>query len=103
VPNVRTPTASPPTTENTFRTPSTSFAAALVAANALEYSHPEMGATGVVFVFHDPATQGDLLRRRFDAGMFPRVDARVLFSARGFLIDEMARLSGKGKHRGSKT
>jgi hypothetical protein len=90
--------ASPPETEKPFRTQSTSFAAALVAADLLRYLRTEPHSTGVVFCFDDPHTQGDDLKRRFDAGMFPRVDPKMLFSARGFLMDEMARLQGRGRH-----
>jgi hypothetical protein len=96
----RVPSASPPLpeTDNAFRTQSTSFAAALVAADLLSYLHAELNTTGVVFCFKDPHSEGDDLKRRFDAGMFPRVEPKVLFSARGFLMDEMARLQGRGRH-----
>jgi hypothetical protein len=51
----------------------------------------------VLFVFDDPFNQGDILRRRFEAGMFPRVEPKLLFSARQFLVDEMARVGGPKK------
>jgi hypothetical protein len=86
--------ASPPHDEKPFRTQSTSFAAALVAADCLRYMRAESHSTGVVFCFDDPLNQGDELKRRFDAGMFPRVEPKILFSARGFLVQEMARLRG---------
>lgn len=94
--------ASPPLTDNPFRTQSTAFAAALVAADLLRYLRTEPHSTGALFCFDDPQTQGDELKRRFDAGMFPRVDPKVLFSARGFLMDEMARLQGRGRHASKK-
>jgi hypothetical protein len=100
----RPPSTAPPATENPFRTQSTSFAAALVASDQLRYSRAELHENGreVVFVFEDPFAQGDDLHRRFDAGMFPRVEPRVLFSARGFLTAEMARLQGRGRHAGKR-
>jgi hypothetical protein len=90
----------PPETEHPFRTLSTAFAAALVAADQLRYLRSELNDSNceVVFVFDDPLAQGDQLHRRFDAGMFPRVEPKLLFSARGFLMDEMARLQGRGRH-----
>ena len=96
----RVSSASPPLpdSENLFRTQSTSLAAAIVAADLLKYSRSELGITGVVFCFLDPHSTGDELQRRFEAGMFPRVEPKVLFSARGFLVDEMARLQGRGRH-----
>jgi hypothetical protein len=93
--------ASPPLpeTESPFRTLSTSFAAALVASDQLQYLRAELAnEREVVFVFDDPHAHGDDLHRRFEAGMFPRVEPKVLFSARGFLVDEMARLQGRGRH-----
>jgi hypothetical protein len=90
--------ASPPQTENPFRTQSTAFAAALVAADLLRYLRTEPHSTGALFCFDDPQTQGDELKRRFDGGLFPRVDPKVLFSARSFLVSEMARLQGRGRH-----
>lgn len=95
----RTPSVSPPPeTENHFRTQSTSLAASIVAADLLNYSHAEPHSTGVVFCFRDPDSKGDDLKRRFEAGMFPRVEPKVLFSARGFLVEEMNRLLGRGRH-----
>lgn len=96
----RSPSSSPPLpeTDNPFRTQSTSLAAALVAADLLRYLRAEPHPTGVVFLFDDPHAQGDDLKRRFEAGMFPRVEPKVLFSARGFLVEEMARLQGRGRH-----
>ena len=96
------PSLPPPLTENPFRTQSTSFAAAIIAADLLRYLRAEPHTTGAVFCFNDPNSQGDDFKRRFDAGMFPRVDPKLLFSARGFLMDEMARLQGRGRHAKSK-
>jgi hypothetical protein len=98
------PSTAPPLIEHPFRTMSTSFAAAIVASNQLEFLRAELAANGreVVFVFEDPLAQGDDLHRRFDAGMFSRVEPKVLFSARGFLMDEMARLQGRGRHASTK-
>lgn len=99
MPGCSFPAAIPSDTKNPFRTQSTSFAAALVASDQLRYSHTELHANGrdVVFVFDDPYAQGEVLHRRFNAGMFSRVEPKLLFSARGFLTDEMARLSGRGR------
>jgi hypothetical protein len=81
---------------NPYKTQSTALAASLVAAAQLEYVRAERRADGmaVLFVFDDPFNQGDILRRRFDAGMFPRVEPKLLFSARQFLVDEMSRVGG---------
>ena len=100
----RLPSSPPPLPEtaNPFRTQSTSLAAAIVAADLLRYLQAEPHSTGVVFVFADPHAQGNDLKRRFEAGMFPRVEPKVLFSARGFLMDEMARLQGRGRHARTK-
>jgi len=99
------PSASPPPeTEHPFLTQSTTFAAALVAGNLLAYLRAERKANSndVVFFFEDPLAQGDELHRRFDAGMFPRVDPKLLFGARAFLVEEMNRLQGRGRHASKK-
>ena len=89
----------PPEPLNPYRTQSTALAASLVAAGQLEYVRAERRADGgaVLFVFDDPFNQGDILRRRFEAGMFPRVEPKMLFSARQFLVDEMARVGGPNR------
>ena len=88
----------PEPTESPFRTLSTAFAAALVASDSLRYLRAERNDVGCEFVFDDPHGQGDVLHRRFDAGMFPRVEPKLLFSARGFLMEEMSRLQGGRRH-----
>ena len=94
------PHASPPDTTATYRTQSTSLSAALIAAGQLVYLRAELSekSRDAVFVFDDPLAQGDELQRRFNAGLFPRVEPKALFSARGFLMDEMARIQGGGRH-----
>jgi hypothetical protein len=87
-------------TEDPFRTLSTTFAAALLASGLLPYARAELNDSGneVLFIFEDPLSNGDELKRRFDAGLFPRVDPKALFVARGFLMDEMSRLPGRGRN-----
>jgi hypothetical protein len=96
------PSASPPSPaqQPLFRTQSTAFAASIVAADLLRYVRTERaGPRGAaVFVFEDPRGEGDELSRRFNAGMFPRVEPKMLFSARGFLTEEMARVAGRRRH-----
>jgi len=96
---IPTHSISPPeTTDTSYKTKSTSFASALIAASMLEYRDAERDERGdVEFVFRDPKAEGIRLKTRFDAGLFPKVDAKALFSARGFLVDEMARLQGRGR------
>lgn len=100
MPENRSVFASPPTTtqQPLFRTQSTAFAASLVAADLLRYVRTERNGPGraAVFVFEDPHNEGDEFSRRFNAGMFPRVEPKMLFSARGFLTEEMGRVTGRG-------
>jgi hypothetical protein len=99
------PSVSPPPSSDKlpFRTQSTSLASALVASDLLQYAHAELNETGsaVAFCFDDPNAEGDELKRRFDAGMFPRVDPKNLFSARGYLMEQMARVREGGHARKS--
>lgn len=89
------PSDVPPLT-TLFRTLSTSYAACLIATDSLRYVSAERTPTGIAFAFEDPHSQGAELQRRFNAGMFPRVEPKALFSARGFLVAEMARLNSGG-------
>ncbi len=90
---------SPPPLDEIFETISPALAGALIAANQLAYSHCKLHANGkdAVFVFTDPLHVGDELQRRYTAGAFPLVHAKVLAEARGFLSDEAYRVKG-GRH-----
>ena len=86
----------------TFETISPALAGALIAANQLAYSHCKLHSSGnhVLFVFADPLHVGEELQRRYTAGAFPLVHAKVLAEARSFLADESTRV--KGGHYASK-
>jgi hypothetical protein len=90
---------SPPPFNETFETISPALAGALIAANQLAYSHCKLHANGkdAVFVFADSLHVGEELQRRYTAGAFPLVHAKVLAEARGFLADETYRVKG-GRH-----
>jgi hypothetical protein len=94
---------SPPPLNETFETISPALAGAFIAANQLAYSHCKLHPNGsnVVFVFADPLHVGEELQRRYTAGAFPLVHAKVLAEARGFLADESNRIKG-GRHAKSK-
>lgn len=98
---LRIPAATTPTTPPEpplFRTRSTNIAATLIASNFLAYKTAELlpKGDGVVFVFDDPLNQGEDLVSRYDAGALPRVEAKALFSARGFLLEVVARVKKAG-------
>jgi hypothetical protein len=79
-----------------FETISPALAAALIAADQLAYSHCKIHRNGkdVIFVFEDPLKTGEELQRRYTAGVFPLVHAKMLAEARGYLADECARVRG---------
>jgi hypothetical protein len=90
------PKTAPPPLNETFETISPALAAALIVAGQLHYSHCNLhpDATRVIFVFEDPLHIGDELQRRYVAGLFPLVHAKMLAEARGYLADESYRLKG---------
>jgi hypothetical protein len=92
------PETPPPLTQETFETISPALAAALIAANQLSYSHCKLHANrkDAIFVFLDPMRIGEDLQRRYAAGAFPLVHAKMLAEARGFLADENSRVKGGG-------
>jgi len=91
----------PPLPEELFETISPAFAAALIAAHQLSYSHCHSHRNGkdVVYAFADPLHVGEELQRRYTAGAFPLVHAKVLAEARSFLVDESKRVKGAGNER----
>lgn len=84
-----------PLTEE-FVTISPALAAAIIVAGQLAYSHARLHANrkDVLFVFEDPLHIGEELQRRYQAGIFPLVHAKMLAEARGFLVDENNRVKG---------
>ena len=97
------PAPSPPTSsiaEESFETCSPALAAALIAANQLTYSGCKLHRNGkdTIFAFADPLHAGDELQRRYNAGAFPLVHAKMLAEARGYLADEVKRLKAGGGH-----
>ena len=88
----------PPLLDEAFETISLALAAALIAANQLNYSHCRTHSNGkdVIYVFLDPLRAGEELQRRYSAGAFPLVHAKVLSDARSFLVDESKRVKGVG-------
>src|ERR1035441_9340765 len=86
-----------------YETSSPAFAAALIAAGQLSYSHCKLHRNGkdVVFVFADPLSVGDQLRHRYTAGTLPLVHAKLLTDVRNNLMDEANRVRG-GRHAKSK-
>jgi hypothetical protein len=91
------PSSSTPLTEaNSFETISPALAAALIAADQLAYSHCKLhrNAKDAVFVFRDPLQIGEELQRRYNAGVFPLVHAKMLAETRGFLSEESTRVKG---------
>lgn len=82
-----------------YLTISPAFAAALIAAGQLVYSHCKLHPNGkdVVYVFEDPLHTGDELQRRYTAGVFPLVHAKLLADVRNNLMDEANRVKG-GRH-----
>ncbi|MGD0467482.1 MAG: hypothetical protein ABSA54_03825 [Terriglobales bacterium] len=85
---------SPPLSE--YETISPAFAAALIAAGQLVYSHCKFHRNGkdVVYVFQDPLRTGEELQRRYTAGVFPLVHAKLLADVRNNLMDEANRIKG---------
>src|SRR5260370_5009239 len=87
--------SAPPLTEaDSFETISPALAAALIAADQLAYSHCKLHPNGkdAVFIFRDPLHTGEELQRRYNAGVFPLVHAKMLAETRGFLADESNRI-----------
>lgn len=84
----------PPLPDDAYRTLSSALAAALIAAQQLEYSHCVLHPNGkdTVYVFHDPTHAGDELARRYTAGALPLVHAKMLADARSYLVDESKRV-----------
>ncbi len=81
-----------------FETISPALAAAIIVADQLAYSHCKLHHNGkdAVFVFRDPLCIGEELQRRYTAGVFPLVHAKMLAEARGYLADESNRVKGRG-------
>jgi hypothetical protein len=92
----------PLTEADSFETISPALAAALIAANQLTYSHCKLHRNNkdAVYVFRDPLHVGDELQRRYTAGVFPLVHAKLLADTRGFLSEESNRIKGadRGRH-----
>ena len=97
---VRTNSPTPPLTE-TFQTISPALAAALIAANQLTYAYCKLHANrkDAIFVFADPLHVGEELQRRYTAGVFPLVHAKLLAETRGFLADECYRVKGGNREQ----
>lgn len=93
--------SSPPLPDEVFETISPAFAAALIAANQLSYSHCKAHHNGkdTIYVFVDPLRAGAELQRRYTAGAFPLVHAKVLADARSYLVDESKRAKEEGHAR----
>jgi hypothetical protein len=85
-----------------YETISPAFAAAIIAAGQLVYSHCKMHPNGkdVVYVFQDPLRIGDDLQHRYKAGTLPLVHAKFLSDVRTNLMEEANRV--KGGHHASK-
>lgn len=79
-----------------FATISPALAAAFIAAHQLVYSHCTLHRNGrdVTFFFEDPEHIGNELCRKYSAGTFPLVDAKMLADARSYLAKENNRLKG---------
>jgi hypothetical protein len=99
--NLEPSSSNPPPLTEEFETISPALAAALIAANQLSYSHCKLhrNAKDVIFVFKDPLCVGEELQRRYAAGAFPLVHAKMLAEARGYLADEHNRVKGGGHAR----
>jgi hypothetical protein len=78
------------------RTNNLNFAAAVIAADLLSYVHTEIAKNGSdpVFVLKDLNELAPELQRKFNRGVFPHVNPRILFDVRAFLLDEAARVRG---------
>ncbi len=102
-PEPESSSSAPPPLNETFETISPALAAALIAADQLPYSHCQLhrNGTNVIFVFKDPLHSGEELQRRYTAGVFPLVHAKMLAEARSYLADESTRIKG-GRHAKSK-
>jgi hypothetical protein len=96
VPEPRISSPHPLTEAQYFETISPALAAALIAADQLAYSRCKIHRNGkdVIFVFEDPLKLGEELQRRYTAGVFPLVHAKMLAEARGYLADECGRVKG---------
>lgn len=97
------PSRKPPTPNDFFETISSSFAAALIAADQLSYFGCRFHRNGkdAVFVFRDPLHVGDELQRRYAAGVFPLVHPKILAEARGYLAEEAKKVREGGHARQS--
>lgn len=86
-----------------YETISPAFAAALIAAGQLSYSHCKLHRNGkdVVFVFQDPLAVGEELQHRYTAGTLPLVHAKLLADVRSNLMEEASRVKGGGHARKS--
>jgi hypothetical protein len=86
-----------------YETISPAFAAAIIAAGQLVYSHCKIHPNGkdVVYVFRDPLRIGDDLQHRYKAGTLPLVHAKFLSDVRANLMDEANRVKG-GHHANKK-
>jgi hypothetical protein len=87
-----------------FRTRSSAFVAACLAANQLTYRGAELCPTGnhVEFLLEDPQGIGPDLLARYNAGVFPFVNPKLLMDVRGHLIAQVNRLQGKGVAGGNR-
>jgi hypothetical protein len=80
--------------EKVFETNNAVFAAALVAADQLSYLRARLHENGrdAVFTFEDDTGQGPELLRRYNTGVFPKVNPRFFHEVKGFFSSEHNRL-----------
>jgi hypothetical protein len=90
------PTHLPDPESSLFKTASINFAAAVIAADILEYVRTEVKPNGVDgwFVLEDPNKLAGKLQDQFNRGVFRNVNPKLLFDCRSFLADEANKARG---------
>jgi hypothetical protein len=83
-----------PQPESLLCAQNTNFCAYLTTANRLRYWSAGLAQnqSDAEFLFHDPQRSGPVLLRGFNAGSINRVNVRILFEVRGYLLSEVERL-----------
>ena len=85
-----------------FRSASVAFVAACLAADIFPYLGAEKASNGTVeFILKDEHRIAAEYQRRYNAGVFPRVNPKLHMEARGFLMNEVNRVQ-EGVRRGQR-
>jgi hypothetical protein len=95
VPSPFAPSPYPPDPEMKLcRASHLNFAAASITADLMSYVGAEPSGNGrdAIFTLTDPGDQYEDLLRRWNAGVFPKINPRIFLEVRNYLLQESQRV-----------